>query len=84
MSPQSDSIQISAFNVLSVTLSSFSCKVSETYDQVHQYMIQTPIKDNVPLFWSTMSQVKTNHYRSMAHYFVASALLDHQRKENSL
>ncbi|XP_060898366.1 rhophilin-2 isoform X1 [Labrus mixtus] len=54
-----------------------AAKVSELYDQVHQSMIQTPIKDNVPFFWSTMSQVKTNHYRSMAHYFVASALLDH-------
>ncbi|XP_076011675.1 rhophilin-2 isoform X2 [Genypterus blacodes] len=53
-------------------------KVSEIYDQVHQSMIQTPVKDNVPLFWSTMSQVKANHYRSMAHYFVAIALLDHQ------
>uniref|UniRef100_A0A8C5HFJ5 Rhophilin-2 n=1 Tax=Gouania willdenowi TaxID=441366 RepID=A0A8C5HFJ5_GOUWI len=55
-----------------------AAKVSEIYDQVHQSMIQTPIKDNVPTFWSTMSQVKTNHYRSMAHYFVASALLDHE------
>ncbi|XP_068614236.1 rhophilin-2 [Brachionichthys hirsutus] len=55
-----------------------AAKVSEIYDQVHQSMIQTPIKDNVPLFWSTMAQVKTNHYRSMAHYFVSSALLDHQ------
>uniref|UniRef100_A0A3Q1FBX0 Rhophilin, Rho GTPase binding protein 2 n=2 Tax=Acanthochromis polyacanthus TaxID=80966 RepID=A0A3Q1FBX0_9TELE len=55
-----------------------AAKVSEIYDQVHQSMIQMPIKDNVPLFWSTMSQVKANHYRSMAHYFVASALLDHQ------
>ncbi|XP_059210521.1 rhophilin-2 [Centropristis striata] len=55
-----------------------AAKVSEIYDQVHQSMIQTPIKDHVPFFWSTMSQVKTNHYRSMAHYFVASALLDHQ------
>ncbi|KAM7014771.1 rhophilin-2 isoform 2-T2 [Tautogolabrus adspersus] len=55
-----------------------AAKVSELYDQVHQSMIQTPIKDNVPFFWSTMSQVKTNHYRSMAHYFVASALLDHR------
>ncbi|XP_030270093.1 rhophilin-2 isoform X2 [Sparus aurata] len=53
-------------------------RVSEIYDQVHQSMIQTPIKDNVPLFWSTMTQVKANHYRSMAHFFVASALLDHQ------
>lgn len=55
-------------------------QVAEVYEQVHQSMIQTPIKDNVPLFWSTMSQIKTNHYRSMAHFFVASALLDHQRK----
>ncbi|XP_039651340.1 rhophilin-2 isoform X2 [Perca fluviatilis] len=55
-----------------------AAKVSEIYDQLHQSMIQTPIKDNVPFFWSTMSQVKTNHYRSMAHYFAASALLDHQ------
>lgn len=55
-----------------------AAKVSEVYDQVHQSMIQTPIKDNVPLFWSTMAQIKTNHYRSMAHFFVASALLDHQ------
>ncbi|XP_017281377.1 rhophilin-2 isoform X2 [Kryptolebias marmoratus] len=55
-----------------------AAKVSEVYDQVHQSMIQMPIKDHVPLFWSTMSQVKANHYRSMAHYFVASALLDHQ------
>nr|XP_020472802.1 rhophilin-2 [Monopterus albus] len=55
-----------------------AAKVSEIYDQVYQSMIQTPIKDNVPLFWSTTSQVKTNHYRSMAHYFVGSALLDHQ------
>uniref|UniRef100_A0A1A8HXF7 Rhophilin, Rho GTPase binding protein 2 n=1 Tax=Nothobranchius kuhntae TaxID=321403 RepID=A0A1A8HXF7_NOTKU len=55
-----------------------AAKVSEVFDQVHQFMIQTPIKDNVPLFWSTMSLVKTNHYRSMAHYFVAAALLDHE------
>ncbi|KAM9408835.1 rhophilin-2 isoform 1-T1 [Pholidichthys leucotaenia] len=54
-----------------------AAKVSEIYDHVHQCMIQTPIKDNVPFFWSTMSQVKTNHYRSMAHFFIASALLDH-------
>lgn len=47
-------------------------------------MIQMPIKDNVPLFWSTMSQIKTNHYRSMAHFFVASALLDHQCKNINL
>ncbi|XP_036390949.1 rhophilin-2 isoform X1 [Megalops cyprinoides] len=55
-----------------------AAKVGDTYDHVHQSMIQTPIKDNVPFFWSTMAQVKTNHYRSLAHYFVATALLDHE------
>lgn len=59
-----------------------AAKVSEIYDQVHQCMIQTPIKDNVPLFWSTMAQVKTNHYSAVAHYFVASALLDHRLGAN--
>ena len=56
--------------------------MSDIYDQVHQSMVQTPIKDNVPLFWSSMCQVKTNHYRSLAHYFLATALLDHQRKND--
>ncbi|KAG9341990.1 hypothetical protein JZ751_018308 [Albula glossodonta] len=55
-----------------------AAKVADMYDHVHQSMIQTPIKDNVPFFWSTMAQVKTNHYRSLAHYFVATALLDHE------
>ncbi|XP_014910940.1 rhophilin-2 isoform X2 [Poecilia latipinna] len=59
-----------------------AAKVSEIYDQVHQLMVQTPIKDNVPLFWSTMSQVKTNHYQAMAHHFLASALLDHELGPN--
>ncbi|KAJ3593787.1 hypothetical protein NHX12_006121 [Muraenolepis orangiensis] len=63
-------------------MSQEAAKVSDIYDQVHQSMVQTPVKDNVPLFWSTMCQVKTNHYRSLAHYFVATALLDHQLGPN--
>ncbi|KAJ8248983.1 hypothetical protein GJAV_G00229890 [Gymnothorax javanicus] len=55
-----------------------AAKVGDTYDFLHQSMIQTPIKDHVPFFWSTMSQVKTNHYCSLAHYFMATALLDHE------
>ncbi|XP_051756406.1 rhophilin-2 isoform X2 [Ctenopharyngodon idella] len=55
-----------------------AAKVGETYSQVHQSMIQTPIKNNVPFFWTTMSHLKTNHYNSLAHYFVSTALLDHQ------
>uniref|UniRef100_A0A672PP14 Rhophilin, Rho GTPase binding protein 2 n=1 Tax=Sinocyclocheilus grahami TaxID=75366 RepID=A0A672PP14_SINGR len=55
-----------------------AAKVGETYGEVHQCMIQTPIKNNVPFFWTTMSELKTNHYNSLAHYFVSTALLDHQ------
>uniref|UniRef100_A0A671RFK4 Rhophilin-2 n=1 Tax=Sinocyclocheilus anshuiensis TaxID=1608454 RepID=A0A671RFK4_9TELE len=55
-----------------------AAKVGETYGEVHQSMIQTPIKNNVPFFWTTMSELKTNHYKSLAHYFVSTALLDHQ------
>uniref|UniRef100_A0A672QVF0 Rhophilin-2-like n=1 Tax=Sinocyclocheilus grahami TaxID=75366 RepID=A0A672QVF0_SINGR len=54
-----------------------AAKVGETYSEVHQSMIQTPIKNNVPFFWTTMSELKTNHYNSLAHYFVSTALLDH-------
>lgn len=57
-----------------------SCQVSDIYNLVYQSMSQAPIKDHVPFFWSTMSQVKSNHYLAMAHFFVASALVDHQRK----
>ncbi|KTG31922.1 hypothetical protein cypCar_00001279 [Cyprinus carpio] len=55
-----------------------AAKVGETYSEVHQSMIQTPIKNNVPFFWTTISELKTNHYNSLAHYFVSTALLDHQ------
>ncbi|RXN17365.1 rhophilin-2 isoform X1 [Labeo rohita] len=55
-----------------------AAKVGETYSEVHQSMIQTPIKNNVPFFWTTMSELKISHYKSLAHYFVSTALLDHQ------
>ncbi|KAI7814681.1 rhophilin-2 isoform X1 [Triplophysa rosa] len=55
-----------------------AAKVAETYSQVYQCMIQNPIRNNVPFFWSTMCQFKTSHYNALAHYFVSTALLDHQ------
>lgn len=66
-----------------VTFILFCSQVAETYSQVYQCMIQNPIKNNVPFFWSTMCQLKTSHYSSLAHYFVSTALLDHQRKSRS-
>ncbi|MGH0115811.1 UNVERIFIED_CONTAM: hypothetical protein FKN15_046996 [Acipenser sinensis] len=55
-----------------------AAKVCDVYSVVYQSMNQTPVKDHVPFFWSAMAQVKTNHYRALAHYFVATALLDHE------
>ncbi|XP_047219271.1 rhophilin-2 isoform X1 [Girardinichthys multiradiatus] len=72
---------LNKFNSL-IKMAQEAVKVSEIYDQVHQSMIQMPIKDNVPSFWSIMSLVKTNHYRAIAHHFLASALLDHELGPN--
>ncbi|XP_034155616.1 rhophilin-2 isoform X2 [Pangasianodon hypophthalmus] len=55
-----------------------AAKVEEVYEQVHQSMIQSPVKDNVPFFWFTMAQVKAYHYRALAHYFISTSLLDHE------
>ncbi|XP_065145597.1 rhophilin-2 isoform X1 [Paramisgurnus dabryanus] len=64
------------FNLLKMAQE--AAKVAETYSQVYQSMTQNHIKDNVPFFWTTMCQLKTSHYKSLAHYFVSTALLDHQ------
>ncbi|XP_060767993.1 rhophilin-2 isoform X2 [Neoarius graeffei] len=55
-----------------------AAKVGEVYKQVHQSMIQSPVKDNVPFFWSTMAQVKAHHYWALSHYFISTSLMDHE------
>ncbi|KAI2662562.1 Rhophilin-2 [Labeo rohita] len=72
-----DAFQKSAADLSKAHGNSVAC-VGETYSEVHQSMIQTPIKNNVPFFWTTMSELKISHYKSLAHYFVSTALLDHQ------
>ncbi|KAM4614212.1 rhophilin-2 [Discoglossus pictus] len=55
-----------------------SAKVSEVHMQVFNAMNQAPIKENMPYSWSIMVQVKAEHYKALAHYFVAILLIDHQ------
>ncbi|XP_043937806.1 rhophilin-2 isoform X2 [Protopterus annectens] len=55
-----------------------SAKVSEVYKIVLSSMNQTPIKENIPASWAAMVQVKAEHYKALAHYFMAVALLDRQ------
>ncbi|KAG8437389.1 hypothetical protein GDO86_008184 [Hymenochirus boettgeri] len=59
-----------------------AAKVSEVHLQVCTSMNQAPIKENVPYSWSVMMQVKAEHYKALAHYFVAVALIDHQMGMN--
>ncbi|XP_075045295.1 rhophilin-2 [Mixophyes fleayi] len=55
-----------------------AAKVGDVYLQVFNAMSQAPIKENVPYSWSVMVQVKAEHYKALAHYFVAIILIDHQ------
>ncbi|XP_067905113.1 rhophilin-2 [Heterodontus francisci] len=55
-----------------------AARVSDVYSLVNQSITQAPIKEHVPLAWFYTVQVKLEHYRALAHYFVAVAMLDHQ------
>uniref|UniRef100_A0A8D2L4S9 Rhophilin Rho GTPase binding protein 2 n=1 Tax=Varanus komodoensis TaxID=61221 RepID=A0A8D2L4S9_VARKO len=57
-------------------------KVGETYTLVHTAMNQTPVKENIPYSWLKLAQIKSDHFRALAHYFVATMLSDHQIREN--
>lgn len=55
-----------------------AAKVSEIHLHVYNAMNQAPIKENMPYSWSVMVQVKAEHYKALAHYFVAIVLIEHQ------
>lgn len=58
-------------------LSSFlSPQVEDVYSLVHQTMSQPHVKDYVPFSWTTMVQVKSEHFKALSHYFAAIALCD--------
>lgn len=55
-------------------------QVGEVYRQLHTAMSQAPVKENIPYSWASLACVKAHHYGALAHYFVATLLIDHQRK----
>ncbi|XP_061450552.1 rhophilin-2 [Rhineura floridana] len=57
-------------------------KVAETYMLVNTAMNQAPVKENIPYSWSKLAQIKSDHFRALAHYFVATILSDHQLCQN--
>uniref|UniRef100_A0A8C0H751 Rhophilin Rho GTPase binding protein 2 n=1 Tax=Chelonoidis abingdonii TaxID=106734 RepID=A0A8C0H751_CHEAB len=52
-------------------------KVGEVYTLVNTAMNQAPVKANIPYSWSNMAKIKSDHYKALAHYFVATLLSDH-------
>ncbi|XP_011370156.1 rhophilin-2 isoform X1 [Pteropus vampyrus] len=57
-----------------------AAKVGEGYQQLHAAMSQAPVKENIPYSWASLACVKAHHYGALAHYFVATLLIDHQLK----
>ncbi|XP_069579219.1 rhophilin-1 [Brachyistius frenatus] len=54
-----------------------AARVSDVYLLVQQTMTQPLMKDYVPFSWASMVQVKSEHFRALAHYYAAVALCDH-------
>ncbi|XP_067144294.1 rhophilin-2-B [Centruroides vittatus] len=55
-----------------------AAKVSDVYSDVHKVISRPPVKDYVPYSWISLLRVKAEHYRAVAHHYVAVGLLDHQ------
>ncbi|KAJ7338208.1 hypothetical protein JRQ81_010897 [Phrynocephalus forsythii] len=53
-----------------------AARVEEVYTLVYQTMTQPHVKDYVPFSWSTMVQVKSEHFKALSHYYAALALCD--------
>uniref|UniRef100_A0A4W4GZ06 Rhophilin, Rho GTPase binding protein 1 n=1 Tax=Electrophorus electricus TaxID=8005 RepID=A0A4W4GZ06_ELEEL len=51
-------------------------RVSDVYSLVMQAMSVPLLKDYVPFSWLSVVQVKTQHFRALAHYYAAVTLCD--------
>lgn len=51
-------------------------QVSEVYRKVHGIMSNPAVQSYVPSSWVSLVQVKKEHYRALAHFFVAVGLLE--------
>ncbi|XP_076844287.1 rhophilin-1 [Brachyhypopomus gauderio] len=51
-----------------------AAQVSDVYSLVTQAMMAPSLKDYVPFSWLSVVQVKTQHFRALAHYHAAAAL----------
>ena len=49
----------------------------QVYHKLHGIISTEPVKDYVPYSWISLSQVKREHYKALAHFYVALGLLEH-------
>ncbi|XP_013774990.1 rhophilin-2-B-like isoform X1 [Limulus polyphemus] len=59
-----------------------AAEVAAVYSQVHKLISAPEVKDYVPYSWISLILVKSEHYRALAHHFVAVGLLDHNGELN--
>ena len=52
------------------------------YEKVFDAISNPPVKDYVPFSWVSLAQVKREHYKALANYYVAVGLLDHEVRLN--
>jgi hypothetical protein len=45
------------------------------YGKVYRIVSEAPVKDYVPFSWASLINVKKEHYRALAHFYVASGFL---------
>lgn len=49
--------------------------VALMYEETHNAVASKSIRTDLPASWITLTLMKCSHYRSMAHLYLASALL---------
>ena len=59
-----------------LVLAQEAAHVSEVYFKVHGIISHPPVKDYVPYSWVSLTQIKREHYKALAHFYVSVALLD--------
>lgn len=63
---------------LCLELGQEAAHVSDVYEKVFEAISHPPVKDYVPFSWVSLAQVKQEHYRALANFYIAVGLLDHE------
>ena len=63
---------------LCLELAQEAAHVSDVYEKVYEAISQAPVKDYVPFSWVSLAQVKKEHYRALANFYLALGLLEHE------